>query len=143
MFKKYFDDVNLVKELDAKNVCRLCYHKAGNKENLEKHQKEAHQDEKESLSRAYFTILDLVFRCELCPQIPGYLTSNLRDQHSALKHKTLEASQQTQATKKPSNEKVKKCNLCYNEFSSDYIYKAHVATAHREDKTFFNKEFTD
>ena len=87
-FKGQYDEVNLVEQFKARNYCRLCYENPGRKEeDLRRHEQEAHQDEKESLARDFFSVTDLVFRCDLCPHIPGYLTENLLNQHGAKEHK--------------------------------------------------------
>ena len=87
-FKGQYDEVNLVEQFKARNYCRLCYENPGRKEeDLRRHEQEAHPDEKESLARDFFSVTDLVFRCDLCPHIPGYLTENLLNQHGAKEHK--------------------------------------------------------
>ena len=121
-----YNHVNLVESFRSKGYCRLCYESCGDKRKLKKHETEQHSDETDSLARASFTLLDLIYKCDLCPQIPGFLTENLRNSHLDKDHKSRSAQRLI-------------CPVCKDSFQPS-TFRAHLRS-HKTDCSLCYKTF--
>ena len=135
-----YNHINLVESFKSKGFCRLCYESCGKGENLKKHETEQHRDELASLARTSFTILDLIYKCDLCPQIPGFLMENLRNSHLDKDHRSRSAQrlvcQFCQESFQPSTFQAHlkshrtDCNLCYKTFRRRKDLQVHKKRKH-------------
>ena len=149
-----YDHMNLVLSFKSRNFCRLCYDACGNPENLRKHEELKHSDEKETLERTFFSVRDLRYRCDYCPQIPGFLTENLVLYHMRKDHKgkkfpqkvTCHLCQKQFQSRSIRNhlethntELNHECNLCYKKFKVTKNLKIHQKKYHGEQRKYFGK----
>ena len=136
-YKGRYDHLNLIPQFKARNYCRLCYtNPGGTEEDLRRHEEKVHQDEEESLSREFFSVADLVFRCNQCPQIPGFLTENLLNQHKAKEHKHIVKVAR-------SREGGWNCTLCYEKIKQRGIIESMHKGFHKEDIGAFDREIKE
>ena len=98
--------INLVEKLRELNQCRLCFSTFSGQDDLRKHEIVEHSNDEVALSLTYFTMSDLVFQCDMCPQIPGFLTENGLIAHKRLQHRIQVKSK---FSKCPHCDKVVKC----------------------------------
>ena len=121
-----YDDINMRETFISKSICRLCYLLCRTPENLRKHEEQVHQDDREALEREFFCVKDLIYKCEKCPHIPGFLTENLVNFHKRKDHKI----------KIP--RKIM-CNLCYKSFKLQKSVTFHQRKQHPEAKEYFGR----
>lgn len=149
-----FDHINLVLSFKSRNFCRLCYDACGSEENLKRHEELKHSDERESLARTFFNVQDLKYKCEFCPQIPGFLTENLVRYHKRRDHKgkklpskvtchLCEKQFQVRSFKvhleTHKTELDHECNICYKKFKMSKYLNHHQKKYHPEESKFFEK----
>ena len=161
-----YDHINLVDKFIQENYCRLCYEVFSNRRNLTKHEETIHKDDQEALNLKFFNLSALKFKCQLCPQIPGFLTENILKIHKQRDHKIKGGSQALLLPKDVTctvcskvmrrhslknhmlihNEKEKafECKLCYKKFGVKKSLDAHTKKVHAEDEQqFFQRELTN
>ena len=141
-----YNHINLVESFSSKGYCRLCYESCGDERGLAKHETEQHSDETDSLARTSFTLLDLIFKCDLCPQIPGFLTENLRNSHLDKDHRSRSVQrvvcQVCKGSFLPSTLKAhlrshrSDCNLCFKTFRTMKDLRAHQIRKHHREVKF-------
>ena len=154
-----FDHINLVLSFKSRNYCRLCYDSCGNAENLRKHEELKHPDEKETLERTFLSVKDLKYKCNFCPQIPGFLTENLVFYHMRKDHKGKKIAQNKKqkvtchlCQKQFQSRSIKthlethntelnhECNLCYKKFKMTKYLTIHQRKYHAEQRQYFGKK---
>ena len=150
-----YDHINLVLSFKSRNYCRLCYDACGTAENLKKHEELKHSDEKETLERTFFSFQDLKYRCDYCPQIPGFLTENLllyhmRKDHKGKKFPTKVTCHLCQKQFQSRSIKVHlethntelnyECTLCYKRFKMTKYLNIHQKKYHPEQRKYFGKK---
>ena len=121
-----YDDINMRETFISKSICRLCYLLCRTPENLKRHEEQVHQDDREALERPFFCVKDLIYKCERCPHIPGFLTENLVNFHKRKDH----------------NVKIPKkimCHLCYKSFKLQKSVTVHQRKHHPEAEEYFGR----
>ena len=121
-----YDDINMRETFISKSICRLCYLLCRTEENLNKHEEQVHQDDREALERPFFCVKDLIYKCEKCPHIPGFLTENLVNFHKRKDH----------------NIKIPRkimCHLRYTSFKQQKSVTVHQRKHHPEAQEYFGR----
>ena len=72
--------INLVDKFKTLKQCRLCFQTFASLDELTKHEIALHREHEMELSLTCITLQDLKFPCEMCPQIPGFLSENVPQQ---------------------------------------------------------------
>ena len=91
--------LNMVEKFRKLNTCRLCFAKCNNIEELKTHE-DVHIEHQDELNIPHFTLKDLKFPCDMCPQIPGFLSENVLASHKFSQHRIQDP------------ERLVKCHVC-------------------------------
>eukprot|EP00092_Neocalanus_flemingeri_P109002 GFUD01140036.1.p1 GENE.GFUD01140036.1~~GFUD01140036.1.p1 ORF type:complete len:204 (+),score=44.08 GFUD01140036.1:39-614(+) len=147
--------INLVDKLRTLDQCRLCFTIFSSDRSLRKHEENIHFDDQAALSLTHFTLKDLVYSCDMCPQIPGFLTENILKVHKKLQHKinVKNAFAKCEVCMKVVKHHSLRahtlihtlgqsceCKLCYKKFALNQYLKRHLQTVHAKDAQYLNME---
>ena len=133
-----YDDINMIDTFISRSICRLCYSLCRTPENLKKHEDQVHSEDREALERPFFGVRDLIYKCELCPQIPGFLTENLVNFHKKKDHDI--KPPKLKRVRGDDDGKSRECNLCYKSFKRKRNVRVHQRKCHPEDKEQFGRK---
>ena len=149
------NEVNLAEKLVSQKLCKLCFLHFPGEGEIEEHESLEHTGDRDALKREHFTVKDLVFSCDLCPQIPGFLTENILLGHKKNQHRLSSGSNTSveccnETFKKHSsqyyNHKRKhsdnfkfQCHLCYKRFEKQSNVQCHMKV-HKNETEFLNRE---
>ena len=128
---------NLIPSFDELQLCRLCFLPYNDEAGRAGHEEAEHGTDQTELERDSIILQDLVVSCDLCPEIPGFLSHNIMVTHKRLQHKLL-------FNKKISNTpKTFQCNLCYLKMSSNWYVKTHKNRVHKDLAHLFDVDLSE